>query len=1305
MNTKNFGKTKVSALLALLLVLLPFSVNVSNSVAASSSFTVNPTTFSAGTYSGYSTVAYVSGGSFVSGSTVYFFLSTTPTSSGIVPNSGTYLNGVSNAIGYVVLSSGSESLSNQVSFTMYSGAVPGKYYILAEDYVNGVPSGTYITGPQVTIVQQTPTVTVQSPVQVGETVAVTGSGFDPGSSVSLYLNYPGSSQVLGSATASSTGSFKAYITVPALSGTISSSGSRLAPSYVLVAQETDALSASFPCGGITSDAHFDVAPSITVTPADVNGKAGTSFTITGNGFVAGQQVSGFSSASTGTSAIAIYNDYFNVLLSNTYYSGFTVSSDGSFSVTVTLASTVSSTGPLGIAVSLTNPSAQDEFSSSIYVSIPSINQGTLVLYDVKKGSSAGGYVGDSLLVTVYNFPANSVVNVYMDGVNLGPLSTDANGYASAETSVPEVPGSYSGTPYTVYAITTNGVTGYNAKVTFYVYSNAYSTTMSPGMYIPSGAVFTIYAYGLDPTQLYHLSISGASFNATAISVSTGTLSVASPTGIYVYPSANGALTLSVPITYSGTIYTGASTAIIELLDQQSNDVLGASYSGPGSFNLYLVGQPKSNYFPDTNGMPAEALPSGTVTVTISNLIPSTATNLYPGLSNKYVMFIGTTQVTFSNGNNYFQASSGSTATLKFTAPSSTGVPDVYVDYYGTSPSNAASSAIDFFVLAVSSPGTTPKIYVGGSSTLSYVHNGYAYFIAINMPASSSTAGIIIAGNGAYSVNSGTDSYGVIMRSVSLQEYPAGTYMAYAVSNTGSSAAISTPLASTSFTVLPSMWISNSYPVPENYGPVNTEFPVYAFGLSPNTLYYLWFGKIFAGQAYSDNGGYLSAQVTVPCVPAGTYNVSVTLPTSMSSIVSMPFAVIQNPNVELSTMSQYAFPGQKVSVTVYENSQSPVTLPTGLYPVAGGTLTTYSIDVYLNGSLFTVIPATEQTTQSGEYAYSGTFIMPNDLEGSYYEAEYVPVITESGTFSYTLSVASSSSTYSGVAYTYGSFSASQTPQYDYLGLASGNGALLTGITPSQMATLETAISSDITTTMQVPLSELNASVTSINNAVATIKTSFGTMEASLQALNASVVSISNNVATLKTDLGTVQTSLNNLNATVVSISHGVATLNTAVGQVQTSLSNLNATVVSISDGVATLKTSIGTVQTSVNNLGISLSELNSTVVSRSSSISSSISTLSNTISSSFSSLNASVNGISSTLSSDYRSLSSALSSISSSLSGVSSTLSGINSATASTSTTLSSLSSASRTVTTYLLVIAVLAIIIITLELVLLLIKK
>ncbi|MDA8054337.1 MAG: hypothetical protein M0Z77_01635 [Thermoplasmatales archaeon] len=90
-------------------------------------------------------------------------------------------------------------------------------------------------------------------------------------------------------------------------------------------------------------------------------------------------------------------------------------------------------------------------------------------------------------------------------------------------------------------------------------------------------------------------------------------------------------------------------------------------------------------------------------------------------------------------------------------------------------------------------------------------------------------------------------------------------------------------------------------------------------------------------------------------------------------------------------------------------------------------------------------------------------------------------------------------------------------YDFLGLVSGNGAYILGISQAQIAEIEGAVNS----TMTVSLNQLDAAISSINGDVATITTQFGTMSTTLNSINASLTSINSGVATLETTLGQVK----------------------------------------------------------------------------------------------------------------------------------------------------------------------------------------
>ncbi|MEM3845785.1 MAG: hypothetical protein QXU98_08790, partial [Candidatus Parvarchaeota archaeon] len=361
--------------------ILSFAAQPAYATSSSGTVTYNPTTLGVTSSTGSDlipTVAFVSGGTFSSGSTVYFYLSTTDSSAGLVSF---------DAIGSTTLTAASPTSLNQaVTFSSTFTVTPGTYYILAsnvEPPLNTLSALTSFAFPAAatTIVVQTASFEVLNPITselaigssaltAGGTGVAEGTGFDPGATVSITLNYPGGS-VLTTATANSFGEFQTTFTVPQLSGTVNSTAfttvfSHATP-YTVVAQETNALSSSFPQGDITSDAPMDIAPTITVTPMDISGAAGSSFSISGTGFPAGGAIA-LSSSSSPSTSIEI-ETLSSTTVTSTYHSAVTVSSTGQFSVTVTTASAISTTGPYSILITLTDTAP---YISPIYEYFPAV---------------------------------------------------------------------------------------------------------------------------------------------------------------------------------------------------------------------------------------------------------------------------------------------------------------------------------------------------------------------------------------------------------------------------------------------------------------------------------------------------------------------------------------------------------------------------------------------------------------------------------------------------------------------------------------------------------------------------------------------------------------------------------------------------------------------------------------------------------------------------------------------------------------------------------------------------------------------
>ncbi|MGC8580668.1 MAG: hypothetical protein ACP5MB_11545, partial [bacterium] len=242
-------KALISILVVMVMVLSAFVVIASPvSASAYGTVTYNPTTYGVNpsTNLPLTTVAFVSGGTFSSGATIYFYLSTSDSYSGIISY---------DAIGSTVLTATSPTTLNQAVTFFPNGDVitginingkpiygsaptitPGTYYILATNAAPPLIAAELATlswafpSSSAQFVPQTASITVYNMQQipavgdnaltVGSTALVLGSGWDSGATVNIYLNYPGSSVLLTTTTANSFGNVMATFTVPNLSGTV-----------------------------------------------------------------------------------------------------------------------------------------------------------------------------------------------------------------------------------------------------------------------------------------------------------------------------------------------------------------------------------------------------------------------------------------------------------------------------------------------------------------------------------------------------------------------------------------------------------------------------------------------------------------------------------------------------------------------------------------------------------------------------------------------------------------------------------------------------------------------------------------------------------------------------------------------------------------------------------------------------------------------------------------------------------------------------------------------------------------------------
>jgi len=1240
--------------------------------AASGTVTYNPTTLGLKvvttlplTYSPFQTVAFVSGGTFSSGATIYFYLSTTDSSTGLVPTGGP---GNYYAIGYTTLTATSPTTLNQAVTFFYSGEVwsgsgyvsvpsgtitPGVYYILASNQVpTSIASPSALTSyafpaAATQFVVQTASLSILNAINnaaatgsnaltVGGTGIAYGTGFDSGASVSVTLSYPGGT-VLVTATANSAGTFAAKFTVPQLAGTYgtgSPQNTYLGPGnapipYTAVAQETNAYSSAFPQGGITADSTFDVGPVLTVSPMDYSGAAGFTLTLTGTGFPAGAVMSASSQTSPSTS---IQITYLGTITSasNTYHSAVTVSSTGQFTVTVTTVSAIPAStepyGPYSIYITMTDtspyaPTIDELFTPAVYVSVPNPQAPGFYFNPV---ASSGGYYPtySSLTAAVFDFPASATVSIYIGSTLLGTVTTDSNGFAlSSVSTLPAMPaGSYivnavdsslglSVVPnvagYTVGSSATPLVLTAFFQVTDPV-GNVLTYTESSGLitsgeYVPQNGTLMVSAFGLAPGVEYSptdSSIGNIAEYGTNVTPIIGTVA---PDGLGFIPASNGTLEFTYQPFYGYYLTTGTPVAI----------TVGSVTDGPNGPNGMGYGEIGE---PSTSLSVSDQTPGGSVKVTVSNLVSNLITTpvsfqtFYPETYDAYNLYIGTTKITSVPPAATTFSTSSLGAGVTFDVPTlSSGIYNISVTYEGQPVSLALppyATGIGYGALVVSTGGSSVTsgslkvipTYVGGLFS-EYETVGYGLLASTRYDL------VIYTSSSPVSVSSKTDAYGAFVltnvpSTTTLLSDSAGTYGVVLTMEPGTASA--TEFYAT-YTVTASLGLSSSFGFYNSAGVYKdfigdtvTLVAGKQAGLVRGAYYDLYFGSMYletisAVSATSFGSG---VTFTVPTVPSGLYYLNITFTGKTAVVASQPFYVLPSYYGTMTIYSaqgirtEYAFPGQILNFK-WTPSVEPQVPGSSVSNSAANVIGTYGpiyVTVYLNGSAYTTVTA----AYSSGTLY-GSFLAPNAAIGSYWALS----------LSWSQNLYTGKSTLSGPG---SPLSGATLPTQhlmlpghgSYLGLVQGNGALLTAISNAEIATIEAQLTSAVTTSLQVPLSELSANITALHGDIVTITTSFGKMTATLQAINATVSSVSRGVVLLQTELGTVRASLASLNATIVSLNGTVATLSTSLGKISTSVSSINATVTSISNGVATVQTSLGTLTGTVMEINGTVATIHTAV---------------------------------------------------------------------------------------------------------------
>jgi hypothetical protein len=487
---------RLASLLVVVLFMIPLVapfISMPVAEAASGGITINPTKFS----SGVPTTAVLNGGIFGSGATVRIYMSPDPT----------FGDGNDILVATVRLPAGQTAFSNTVvTITPPTVTVDTTYYLAATDD-DGRTWTEYVT---VTVTTQRPSITLTPTTQApGGTVRVDGRDFTPGQTVTIYLERPGSPDILASAiTVGAGGTFTAFFTVP----------TKAQGTYRVIAQQTDTLQA---------EALLTIAPTV-VSPFSIRGDAGETFTLVAQGLKPGKTVEASSTAAPRPSIVIG-----GVL---TYHGGGSTGTTGTLSISVTLSAAILTTGFVSVTITYTDGTS-DTIPAAILVSKPQDPaRPTYTQAIIVSPSPRPLRVGESLSIVVYNFPAGTTVDVYLGSKRLTatPITTDSNGAGSITVSVPPLPGlTPGGTPITYSIRAVDTVNGLQVSLSGYTIARELrlligTTPVTPETFVDHGTVLRLVGTGLRP--LFEYTKLTLSFAAVTYDIVVDGLVVSVPVG-------------------------------------------------------------------------------------------------------------------------------------------------------------------------------------------------------------------------------------------------------------------------------------------------------------------------------------------------------------------------------------------------------------------------------------------------------------------------------------------------------------------------------------------------------------------------------------------------------------------------------------------------------------------------------------------------------------------------------------------------------------------------------------------------------
>jgi len=905
-------------------------------------------------------------------------------------------------------------------------------------------------------------------------VTVDGAGFTADGDVTVYLDYVGGDKVT-TLTADADGEFDETITLPELAD----------DNYDLFFYDEDADIAAMSDDAGSTDYddnafEIDVEPSISFDVDSIAGEEGDSVKITGVGFAADDEIA---SSEDDTDSIEIDDVA-------TSHDEVEVSSEGSFTVTVTLeadldSDSVSTSAEVKFVM---DDAGTETLSDSLPVSQPGEDGDETVSLDETTGA-----FDDEFTITLFNFPDDTEIVLTMGSVELGTVDSDDNGYATFDTTVPEVP---AGSTTVVASIADPGISisdGFTIEVSLVLW-DADDEEVDAGDYIESGDSLTVVVYGLQPFET--VSVTDNSFVTADEEVEDEVESDANGTAKHTYDTD---FDDSNPGDDTGDDVT------ITIGDFSGDTVAGDFVSDTVTLGYDVLLDPSfDNDDGDFDGFVTSQLGSGNdFTIAADELTDLKASEDYTweldGKAQK-VEVAGNVEDEFTS------ASDGTNPALEFNLKSSvdTGLHELSLFEDG------ADDSVLTIDLIVSDPDEDPDYFFSGEETTAHVTMQETVdIIIINLDEDQDDINVSMHTSAEASATANladdvtADDNGVyVLDGVSIPETAAG-YFAVTVTDDGDDEA---NLVSDADQLRIMVHSSVSFDTDTTAGgdeheevtaDVGDTLVVEPYALAANTWYVVTLDgtELDDSLFYTDEVGKITAsiadaseddqvEVEVPAWAEGTYDLTVAPADDKTAGVELSIddgaPTVGYPTVEIEfpfdlTPALEAYPFQRVEIE----------WNTGVDISDGDSQIIISIDdvpltTLNNGTGFTV------STEDDESTVTVSFEMPNgeaeDLEIS------IEVLDGDGD-----SLAGAESA--------------------LLSRVTGAGSLVVGVDTSDLATIKTGVSE-----IKVSLIDLKASITGVDNGVALLETDLGALKADLRSIGTKIDGVSGGFATLRTDLG-------------------------------------------------------------------------------------------------------------------------------------------------------------------------------------------